>query len=244
MISIITVVYNGGKTIENTILSVVNQTYKDIEYIIIDGGSTDNTLEIINAYKTKIAKLVSEPDKGLYDAMNKGLNLATGDYVLFINSGDKLASPDTIQNALSVANNADVIYGETEIIDQNWQVIHNRRHKAPKELNWKLFRNGMLVSHQSFIARRSFSTSYNLGYKYASDFDWCLEVLKKSTNIKHANMVISHFMEGGQTSKTIIPGLKERFSIMRKTYGLFPTLFSNFVLGIKFFLFVIRNRWF
>src|ERR1700689_2743832 len=100
-LSVITVVYNNVKDIERTILSVINQTYPNIEYIIVDGLSTDGTLDVINRYKTKIAKLIREKDKGIYDAMNKGLAAATGDYVIFMNSGDGFFAKDTVANVFS-----------------------------------------------------------------------------------------------------------------------------------------------
>ena len=118
--SIITVTYNAEKALEETIQSIISQTYKDIEYIIVDGGSKDRTLSIIEKYKSHIAKVVSEPDKGLYDAMNKGLKMATGDYVCFLNAGDSLHEDETVTMMVkSIEKNQfpDVIYGETAIVD-------------------------------------------------------------------------------------------------------------------------------
>src|SRR5690606_4665890 len=105
-LSVITVVYNNVKDIERTILSVINQTYKNIEYIIIDGVSTDGTLDIIHQYSEKISHIVSEPDKGIYDAMNKGLSVATGDYVLFMNSGDEIYAHDTVEKVFTSSDDA------------------------------------------------------------------------------------------------------------------------------------------
>src|ERR1700755_616928 len=93
-LSVITIVYNNVRDIERTMLSVLNQTYPNIEYIIVDGASNDGTLEVIKRYETRITKLISEKDEGIYDAMNKGLAIATGDYVVFMNSGDELYAPD------------------------------------------------------------------------------------------------------------------------------------------------------
>src|ERR1700748_1301528 len=107
-LSVITIVYNNARDIERTILSVVNQTWPNIEYIMVDGLSTDGTLEIINKYKNRIAKLISEKDEGIYDAMNKGLALASGDYVLFMNSGDEIYAPDTAANVFASADGADI----------------------------------------------------------------------------------------------------------------------------------------
>ncbi len=116
--SIITVTYNAGKVLEDTIQSVITQTYKNMEYILVDGGSTDNTLSIINQYRSMIQQVISEPDRGLYDAMNKGIKMATGDYICFLNAGDAFHEDDTLQQMVhSLTENAlpDVLYGETAL---------------------------------------------------------------------------------------------------------------------------------
>src|ERR1700753_3551193 len=141
-LSVITVVYNDVKGIERTMLSVLNQTYPNIEYILIDGLSTDGTLDIIKKYQDRI-KLISEKDAGIYDAMNKGLAIATGDYVLFMNSGDELYSRETVANVFAAATDADIYYGETEMINANGESLGQRRHAAPETLNLKSFKYGM-----------------------------------------------------------------------------------------------------
>lgn len=245
-ISVVTVVYNSAALIENTVKSIINQSYSHIEYIVVDGGSTDGTIDILNSYKKNISTLISEPDHGIYDAMNKGISLATGDFVVFINSGDKFSSPDILEKIFSNpdAAQADVIYGDTDITDSDGNIIHSRRHRPPETLDWKSFKRGMLVCHQSFIARRNLIDSYDLTYRYAADFDWCIRILKKSKSAHNSRQVISLFLEGGQTRKTIVPGLKERFRIMRHHYGLISATFWNIILGVRFMWFVIRHRWF
>lgn len=245
-ISVVTVVYNSAALIENTVKSIINQSYSHIEYIVVDGGSTDGTIDILNRYKKNISTLLSEPDRGIYDAMNKGIRLATGDFVVFINSGDKFSSPDILEKIFSNpdAAQADVIYGDTDITDSDGNIIHSRRHRPPETLDWKSFKRGMLVCHQSFIARRNLIDSYDLTYRYAADFDWCIRILKKSKSAYNSRQVISLFLEGGQTRKTIVPGLKERFRIMRHHYGLVSATFWNIILGVRFTWFVIRHKWF
>lgn len=245
-ISVVTVVYNSAALIENTVKSIINQSYSHIEHIVVDGGSTDGTIDILNRYKKNISTLLSEPDRGIYDAMNKGIRLATGDFVVFINSGDKFSSPDILEKIFSNpdAAQADVIYGDTDITDSDGNIIHSRRHRPPETLDWKSFKRGMLVCHQSFIARRNLIDSYDLTYRYAADFDWCIRILKKSKSAYNSRQVISLFLEGGQTRKTIVPGLKERFRIMRHHYGLVSATFWNIILGVRFTWFVIRHKWF
>ena len=187
-ISIITVVFNSKNYIEDTIKNILSQTYKNIEYIIIDGKSTDGTVEIIKSYQDEISLWISEPDKGLYDAMNKGIRLATGDYILFINSGDKLFDITTIEQVFSKPI-ADVYYGDTVIINTNDQEIGLRRLRPPEKLSFKSFRKGMLVCHQSFIARRELVPNFNLNYRFAADYDWTIQILKNSQLIINTSLV-------------------------------------------------------
>ena len=136
--SIITVTYNAENVLEDTIQSVITQTYRNVEYIIVDGKSTDKTMEIVNRYKDHIHTIVSEPDKGLYDAMNKGMALATGDYVCFLNAGDELHEDDTLQlmvHSLAGVNELpDVMYGETAIVDEEGHFLRMRRLSA--DFDW------------------------------------------------------------------------------------------------------------
>ena len=244
-ISIITVVYNSEKYIRRTIESIVGQDYPAIEYIIIDGKSKDTTMQIVNEYRDRIAVVVSEPDKGLYDAMNKGLRLATGSYVLYINSGDALSSPTLLSDIFNnVPADSDVIYGDTQITDEDGNILHNRRHRPPEQLTWRDYKRGMLVCHQSFIAKRTLCNEYDTQYRYAADFDWCLNILLKSRVVTNYGKDISLFMDGGQTKRTIVPGLKERYRIMCKYYGKAKATFWNFILGVKFGWWMIWHKWF
>jgi len=247
-ISIITVVYNGMEYIEKTILSVINQDYENKEYIIVDGKSTDSTLEIINKYSSKITKIISEKDFGLYDAMNKGLKNSTGDFVIFINCGDSFFSDTTLKDIFFDTNknylDYGVIYGDTSITDSLGNILHSRRHRPPEKLKYKDFLKGMLVCHQSFFARRDLTEPYNLIYKYSADYDWCLNVLKKSENNFNTNQIVSLFLEGGRTAKTIAPGLKERYKIMCKHFGFFKATFWNMVLSVKFLWWRLFHKWF
>jgi glycosyltransferase involved in cell wall biosynthesis len=241
-ISIITVVFNGEKHIGRTIESVLAQTYKELEYIIIDGKSTDRTLELIRGYKG-IHKVVSEPDKGLYDAMNKGLEAASGDYVWFLNSGDQIFSKDTIETMVAGLNGRpDIIYGGTMIIDEAQNEVGDRRLKPPVQLTWKSFRQGMVVCHQSILVKRAGAPLYNLNYRLSSDIDWAIRAAKEATQIHNSNLVLSRFLEGGLTDHNIKAGLKERFKIMRHYYGLIPTILRHFVFGIRLTNFYLRHR--
>ncbi len=245
LISIITVVYNSEKYLENTILSIAEQNNDALEYIIIDGGSKDNTLNIISKHADHIQKTISEPDKGLYDAMNKGLQMAEGKYVWFINSGDKLYSDSTftkLQEIIETQNFPDIIYGETIIIDENDEEIGLRRLKTPENLTWKSLINGLVVCHQSFIVKRSIANTYNLNYKIAADYDWVLKGLKKATTVCNSKLILSRYLDNGLSKNNIPKALSERFVIMVKTYGFFKTSLNHILIGIRFFSFLIRNK--
>lgn len=241
-ISIITVVFNGEKYIGRTIESVLGQTYKELEYVIIDGKSTDRTLELIGAYEG-IHQVVSEPDKGLYDAMNKGLKAASGDYVWFLNSGDQIYSSNTIETMVAgLTGMPDIIYGGTMIIDEEQNEVGDRRLKPPAQLSWKSFRQGMVVCHQSIIIRREGAPLYNLDYRLSADIDWVIRAAKDASQIHNSNLVLSRFLEGGLTEHNIKAGLKERFKIMRHFYGLIPTIFRHFMFGIRLTNFYLKYR--
>lgn len=220
--SIITITYNAGKTLEPTIRSIVEQDYDGIEYILIDGGSTDNTLEIARKYGDRIACLVSEKDKGLYDAMNKGLRRATGDYVWFINAGDALHSPFTVRKVVESLSGTmpDIIYGETALVDSDRTFIGMRRLQTPAKLTYKSFRMGMLVCHQSFIAKRAIAGDYDLQYRYSADFDWCVRCMKRADELHNTHLILSDYLNEGITTANRKASLKERFRIMKKYYGL------------------------
>jgi len=241
-ISIITVVYNGEKVLQRTIESIANQTFRDIEYIIIDGNSNDSTIEIIEKYTNVISQWISEADRGLYDAMNKGLRIARGEYVLFLNAGDQFYEKTTLAKVFDIQGEADVYYGETMIVDEADNEIGLRRLKAPEVLSWESLINGMMVCHQSFISRRELAPEYDLKFVIAADYAWMVECLKKSKMIVNTHLIISRFLEGGMNKRLILTALKERFGEMVKHYGWFRTTAIHVLIGLRFSWFVFRKR--
>ena len=231
--SIITVTYNAAAVIEDTLQSVITQTYKNIEYIIVDGASTDRTMEIIGRYRKHIHTVVSEPDHGLYDAMNKGIRLATGDYVCFLNAGDELHEDDTLQlivhSLTGLTGLPDVIYGRTAIVDEEGHFLRMRRLEPPENLTWHSFRQGMLVCHQ---ARRDHAVPYDLRYRFSADFDWCIRVMKQSQTLHNTRLTLIDYLNEGMTTRNHRASLAERFRIMCRHYGYVQTA----LLHLKFAL--------
>lgn len=237
--SIITVTYNAGAVLEDTIQSVITQTYRNVEYIIVDGGSKDHTLDIINRYREHIHTLVSEPDKGLYDAMNKGICLATGDYLCFLNAGDELHEDDTLQlmvHSITGTELPDVLYGETAIVDEEGHFLRMRRLSAPEDLNWKSFKDGMLVCHQAFFPRRELAEPYDLRYRFSADFDWCIRIMKKSHTLHNTHLTLIDYLNEGMTTRNHRASLHERFRIMCRHYGYLSTLARHAWFALRLLL--------
>ncbi|MES2808429.1 MAG: glycosyltransferase family 2 protein [Bacteroidota bacterium] len=242
MLSVITVVYNNAVDIEQTLLSVLEQTYQGIEYIVIDGQSTDGTLQIIEKYKDRLAKFVSEKDKGIYDAMNKGLTLATGDYVLFMNSGDEIYEKDTVANVFATAPDADIYYGETEMIDQQGNSLGQRRHAAPENFTWRSFKYGMSISHQAIYIKRSLVEPYDPQYQLSADIDWILRAAKKAETIVNVHQYVAKYRVGGMSKLKHRQSLIERFDIMKRYYGMLPTLFNHAIIAINLAWYRLKHK--
>ncbi len=242
VLSIITVVYNDATNIERTILSVLNQTYANIEYIVIDGFSSDNTLSIIKRYESKIAKVICEKDSGIYDAMNKGLGFATGEYVLFMNSGDEIYAPDTVARIFAFQKDADIYYGETEMIDKNLHSLGQRRHMAPVNLSYTSFRFGMSVSHQAIYIRRALVEPFDTHYKLSSDIDWILKAVKKAKKIVNTKLYVAKYLVGGISKAKHKQSLLERFEIFNRHYGIVPNLLNHAVIAVNLGWYYLANK--
>jgi len=240
-LTVITIVYNNARDIERTVLSVLNQTYPHIEYLVIDGASTDGTLEIMKKYQHRLAMLISEKDKGIYDAMNKGLALATGDYVLFMNSGDEIYANDTVENVFASAPDADIYYGETEMYDENWKSLGQRRHKTPESFTWKDFKYGMSISHQAVYIRRALTEPFDSRYKLSADIDWVIKAAKQAVKIVNTKIFVAKYLVGGMSKKKHRQSLIERFNIFSKHYGLIPNIFNHLVIAGNLAWYYLRH---
>ena len=237
--SIITVTYNAESTIEATMRSIKQQTFRPIEHIIIDGASKDNTLYIINKYKDENTKVISEPDQGLYDAMNKGIRMATGTYLCFLNAGDTFHEQDTLAKMVNgaglMANEKlpAILYGQTAIVDAERHFLRMRHHTAPEVLTWKSFQQGMLVCHQAFFVKRTLADPYDLQYKYSSDYDWCIRMMKKADVISNTHLILIDYLDEGMTTRHHRASLIERLRIMAKHYGWGKTLLMHLWFVIR-----------
>lgn len=188
LITIVTVAYNAESTIENTILSVINQTYTNLEYIIIDGGSTDNTIDIIKKYENKITYWISEPDRGIYDAMNKGIKFASGEYINFMNCGDSFYSNTTIEEVLNLANStSDIIYGNTNLLLDIGEFEKKGTIVTPQDY--------MPFVHQSSFSRTALMKEYGFDtkYKICADRNFFFSVLKKNAKFQYIDNIISNY---------------------------------------------------
>ena len=238
----VTITYQAAKVLQRTLDSVLEQDYPEIMHLIIDGASSDGTIDLVNDYieRSNAAEnghkvlLMSEPDKGIYDAMNKGLRSLDGDYVCFLNAGDFLPASDiasTINSRLSILNSQlpAVLYGDTDIVDGEGRFLHHRRLAPPENLTWKSFRHGMLVCHQAFYARTDFAiaTPYNQKYRYSADVDWCIRIMKAAAKenvpLLNLHMVVANYTEEGQTTIHHRESLLERYRVMESHYGRLQT---------------------
>lgn len=199
-ISIITVCYNSEKTIERTLKSVESQTYSNIEYIVIDGASTDRTNDIISSYSDMVDIHISEKDDGLYDAMNKGIALATGDVIGILNSDDIFFDNTVIQRISAELKSCDGVYGDVGFYaDENYQI--KKRHYSSKGFSLDKFSRGMMPAHPSFYVKRELllkAGKYNTDFKISADFDMLLRLfLINNANYRYIPQELVKMLLGG-----------------------------------------------
>ena len=228
LFSIITVARNASQTIGRTLESVDCQTCTDYEHLIVDGASTDGTQSIVEAGQNPRRSIISEPDRGLYDAMNKGMSLTSGKYLLFLNAGDKLHDADTLAAVAQAIENNDfpgIVYGQTLIVDNDGNRIGERHLKAPDTLSLKSFGRGMVVCHQAFYVLRKIAGGYDPHYRFSADYDWCVRALQHSQhNVGLTDRYLVDYLNEGLTTQNHRKSLWERFRIMKRYYGLWHTV--------------------
>jgi glycosyltransferase involved in cell wall biosynthesis len=271
-VSIVTVTYNPGELLEPTMRSVAEQVGVQIDYVVVDGASKDGTVERLRAFGEQVQgelvqgqpvhggslvfRWVSEPDRGLYDAMNKGLVMAQGDYVLFLNAGDTLAHPRVLAELWSERKGAAVYYGQAMVVESmGGRELGLRKPLPPQHLNWRSLRFGMVVSHQAFVIKRERALPYDLQYRICADIDWMIRCLRaldpgvldpgalgpevvssKALGVHFADRVLVHFLDGGLSSQRRKAAWKERFLIMSRHYGPLNNLLNHGWIVIRYVL--------
>ena len=219
-VSIITVCLNSADTIEDTIKSAISQDYKNIEHIVVDGGSTDGTLDVIGRYKGKIAKVISEPDEGIYDAMNKGIRLATGDVVGFLNAGDFYAVETAISQVVTSfqKNDCEVVYADLEYVAENNPGKTVRRWIS-RPYQSGLFKKGWHPPHPTFFAKKIIFDKYggfDLSYDIGADYELMLRFLEKhSVKSCYIPSVLVKMRSGGISNKNLYQIIKANIECFR-----------------------------
>lgn len=249
--TIVTCTFNAEHELQRTLDSVFRQSYADVEHLILDGLSRDRSVEMAQAYRQRSDEartghevvVCSERDSGLYDAMNKGIARAAGDYIVFLNAGDTFPSEATLEHIAHSIGDGEalpgVIYGDTDIVNDEGRFLRHRRLQPPAKLTWRSFRNGMLVCHQAFYALTTLAKDnpYNLNYRFSADVDWCIRVMKEAERrhltLKNVDEVVVNYLDGGMTEKNHRASLRERFSVMRRHYGLPLTLIMHVWFAVR-----------
>ncbi len=245
-ISIITATYNSEAHIADCVKSVNSQTYDDIEHIIIDGASKDNTLEIVKNIPNRVVKIVSEPDRGIYDAMNKGINLATGDVIGILNSDDFFTSNDVIETVVNAFNNNDIeaLYGDVHFVDPN-DLNKCVRYYSSAIFKPSLFRFGFMPAHPSFYMKRECYEKhglYSLDYRIAADYDLLIRYLyKEKINYKYLKKDFVTMRTGGVSTENFNSRVTLNREIVKacKRYGISTNMF---LLSLKYFYKIFELR--
>jgi glycosyltransferase involved in cell wall biosynthesis len=232
-LSIITVCYNDGLNLEKTVKSIRGQHLSDLQSIVVDGGSSDNTSDVIKANLDVITDWVSEKDNGIYDAMNKGLTMAKGKYILFLNAGDLFHSQEVLTRVKYLARDEDILYGNSVVVNEDGSPKSDYHKITPTNLTWRDFRYGMVVNHQAIFAKKSIAASYDLQYKISSDIDWAIRTVKQANKIKNLQMIVCDFQAGGISSQKRMLALRERWKILQNHFGIIQTFLSHSSIVIQ-----------
>jgi glycosyltransferase involved in cell wall biosynthesis len=249
LLTIITITYNAERYLPRTLVSAEKALAKLadktlVEYLIIDGGSKDGTLGIAEQYRF-ISKVISEPDRGLYDAMNKGLHLATGKYLWFLNAGDEVQDETILTQLLSsFETGADIYYSDALLVREDGSEVGLRSkftpHDLPEKLTWKDFALGMKVCHQSFIAKREIAPPYD-DTNLSADIDWEITCLKRSKKTQYLHFVLCRYLMGGLSVQNHRRSLTDRFTVLYKHFGLLPALWNHGLIFWRGFWFARKN---
>ena len=245
-LTIITVCYNALELLKGTAASVERQKSTEVEYLVIDGKSSDGTQEFLKS-STVVDNYISEPDKGLYDAMNKGIQLAKGQMIWFLNAGDYLYEGDTMATILKcIQEDTDVVYGEVMLVNDNREEQGTRSdlstQKLPDSLSWKSMRFGMVVCHQGFIVRRSICPPYDdKTFGLTADIDWVINCLKSATTIVNTKIILAEYLQGGLSKQHFKRSMKSRFKVLETHFGFLSTGFAHIWILFRAAMFKLKR---
>lgn len=248
-LTIITVTYNAGAFLERTLESAANGLAETeernlIEYLLIDGASADNTLEIAARYEDALRlKIRSEPDRGLYDAMNKGLRWATGQYVWFLNAGDEVYDRSTLDRLISAMHSgADIYYSDALFVSAKGEMLGLRSevtpHSLPEKISWRDMALGMKICHQAFIVKRELAPAFDIN-NLSADLDWEIAAMKKSVTIEYLGFVLCRYLLGGLSAQKRGRSLSDRWRVLRRHFGLGAAVLNHIkiaVRGVRFYM--------
>lgn len=237
LFSIITVTYNAEATIGATLQSVASQTCDLYEHLIIDGGSSDRTIDIINSFDNPRIKLLSEPDEGIYDAMNKGISIAHGEYLIFLNSGDRFHEKCTLQLFADKIHENDypgIVYGQTDLVDSDGRYLGPRHLTAPPDLTLDDMKKGMVVCHQAMAVYYRIINDYDIHYRYSADYEWVIMCLMHSRHNIYIDRTVIDYLCEGTTTRHHKESLKERFKIMCHYFGTWPTICRHISFALRY----------
>lgn len=239
-ISVVTVAHNAGGVIENTLRSVIFQTYPSVEYIVIDMRSRDQTLEIVKNYSQHITYWMSQTCENRFDAMNAGLQKCTGDYVLFLNAGHCLKTLDTLAQCLMGADGADLIYAPAIYADKHGATrAWHKQTPGPGMLSKESFINGLVVCPACMLVRRALTPAFSVGpWRFVNDLDWAIRVVDAVKSIHYYPEYLCLYRDRHVSPQKRFTILKERFDICRRHFGLFRTLLEQFRIAFQ----AIRRR--
>ncbi|QRR01933.1 glycosyltransferase family 2 protein [Dyadobacter sandarakinus] len=250
LLTIVTITYNAEKYIERTLESVskaVNRLEGGLrpEYLVIDGNSRDATLAIAGRYRNIVSGILSEPDKGIYDAMNKGLAAAKGKYIWFLNAGDEIAADMVLPDLYAAfETDADIFYSDAMLVREDGSEFGLRSrftpHSLPKQLRWQDFALGMKVCHQAFIVKTSLAPTYDIT-NLSADIDWEITCLKRATSVHYLPFTLCCYLMGGASIQNHRRSLTDRFKVLTKHFGLVPSLFNHLRIFWRGFIFTRKN---
>ncbi len=248
-LTIITVTYNAGAFLERTLESVVKGVAEtgepgQVEYLLMDGASTDHTLEIAARYEDVLKlKIRSEPDRGLYDAMNKGLQLATGKYVWFLNAGDEVYDGSTLGRLFAALHSgADIYYSDALFVSVGGEAMGLRSevtpHSLPETISWKDMALGMKICHQAFIVKRELAPFFEAD-NLSADLDWEIAAMKKAAAIEYLRFVLCRYLMGGLSARKRGRSLSDRWRVLKRHFGWGAAVLNHIKItarGLSFYM--------